>query len=309
MGDRQVTYGILWCLWQFAQDLEHQSRQVEDCPPVGDTRKEQHHKENPRPQDPNLADPPPRSIDTERGSKSAVHKRTKVSSKVCPLLIDIPAAILASGEKAILDTCSVGTGFDACDGMVRVPSVDTLWRCEQPFDDDLFPQPSRVTREPTPRVHAAKSNLEGDLKANLGMEGKDRGSEALPSADEVTGESIMTSVRCTLKPDEKPVLLEVRLEEVVAGQAQQQLQEPEAPTKAIEGKSPPPLDELKAEDVSQKVEPGTKETENRPATRTEVSEEVVGEILAWLGHLKIRLSDPAAFLVCRARGLLHSRAL
>lgn len=45
-----------------------------------------------------------------------------------------------------------------------------------------------------------------------------------------------------------------------------------------------------------------KSTDIPPSRRTEEGpfEAAGGEILAWLGHLKIRLVDPTAFLVCCA---------
>lgn len=185
MGDRQVTYRVLWCLWQYVRMLETRGRNAVDrlssetpSEPIDEMYGEDQGRTE--------ADTRSLVLKSKQDLKSALCKMAQPSSKVCPLMNDIPAVVLACEEKgARCDNVASG-GPNAVESTACRLDAGVQWRCEQPFDDDLFPQPSRGVLKVLAPPHAcdAESNLLLDLEPKLAAQGRAEGDEAQAKAED-----------------------------------------------------------------------------------------------------------------------------
>lgn len=152
MGDRQVTYGILWHLWQFAQEIENRNRKrehVSSSVMPDEILQESSQAESRE----SMKHPTLPKVDTKLTTKKSI-QRKNLSSKVCPILIDIPAAVLASEQHP--RSRSAILGLD-CRGVFASPDLRSLWEDDHPPEHDLYPQPSTA-----PRI-AESTTIESEL--------------------------------------------------------------------------------------------------------------------------------------------------
>lgn len=159
MGDRQVTYGILWHLWQFAQEIENRNRKREhvSSPVVPDEILQESNQAKSKEL---MKRPILPKAESELTTKKSM-QRKKLSSKMCPILIDIPAAVLASEQHP--RSRSAILGLD-CRGVFASPDLCSLWEDDHPSEHDLYPQPSTA-----PRI-AESATIESELPLALHQE-------------------------------------------------------------------------------------------------------------------------------------------
>lgn len=159
MGDRQITYGILWHLWQYAEERENRMRKEEASAASvnADSLRE------PEERDTILNQP---KTDKTKGDSTHPEK-TNVSSRVSPILLDIPASVLAGGKN---HRESVRFGFSE-ESSSSPHSNLSMWKLESPFDHDLFPLPNLLS----PTCSASKSTPE--LRQASASEPQSKGGE------------------------------------------------------------------------------------------------------------------------------------
>lgn len=305
MGDRQVTYGVLWHLWQFAQEREHRNRkeQVSLSPvvlKVNTQSQEVEAKESVI--SVNLSQP-----ETKFSTRKAVQKQ-RLSSKVCPILIDIPAAVLAREKHQSKKT---HLGFNSR-GAFETPDLRSLWEDDHPTEHDLYPQPSAA-----PDI-TDLTEIEADVPLILHQE----------AADAVfKEESGQADTSCSTLDSSQDVSLVV--EDSVAELDLNALQpQAERPSPTLD--DVPPVEPASCDDGKllsstrttaqgsrccgfpclEHIEPRVETLEVNDTPELQQATEIVKlseqlsfpnesncELLAWLKHLKIRISDPAAFQV------------
>ncbi|KAF1325793.1 hypothetical protein FI667_g8936, partial [Globisporangium splendens] len=313
MGDRQVTYGLLWYLWQYAQERAIRKAAVESkAAPLVKTVDECQESVVRPPTQPSLSPKQSKSRNPEPTTTPPQRQPVRVS----PILFDIPASALASGKKS---GCQ-GSGGRSNDAVVREHL--TAWKDEMLFQHDLFPQPSVLS----PRGSSSESSsfilddVQSASEPHM-MSEMTRVQVLLTKTDELTTKE--TDVECknegekTVICNGEDVVLDLAAESQETGANARETDATEEPHEldASSDHTAPKRSmnvvadssvSSKGEKVAAEVEESDsyfgwpvvvkeKKPSQSQLSGEAISAQVVDETLRWLKQLNIRIVDPATF--------------